>query len=328
MFSRAPFSLLGSLARTHLVIPYYHMVSDEQVPHVAHLYRFKTTAQFNDDLDFLLNTYTPITLSDLLAWAKAGRSIPDRAFLLTFDDGFREMSDIVAPILQKKGISATFFVNSAFLDNRELCHVNKASLIVEHLKRHGSPALEQTLSTLVRASTGAGDDIPSRVLSIDYRHRRLLDEIATVIGLDFSEYLSTYQPYLTSAQIHHLIAQGFTVGAHSIDHPEYLSLSLDEQLHQTIESVTLIRETFRLSYGVFAFPFSDHNISREFFARLSHSSVDLSFGTAGLLDDSTPKHFQRFSLEKPLGTAQRIVAFHHVRRLRHLITKTSAVVRG
>ena len=41
-----------------------------------------------------------------------------RCLHLTFDDGFRELHDVVAPILLRKGIPATFFVNSAFIDNK------------------------------------------------------------------------------------------------------------------------------------------------------------------------------------------------------------------
>jgi peptidoglycan/xylan/chitin deacetylase (PgdA/CDA1 family) len=325
--SRSPFAWLGALARTGLIIPYYHMVSDADVAHVRHLYRYKTPRQFSDDIDFLLKTRVPITLDQLLTCARTGRPLPARAFMLTFDDGFREMSDVVAPILLQKGLSATFFVNTAFLDNTRLCHVNQASLIVEHLRRRRSSALEQQVGAVLGVDPRE-PDIASRVLGIPYTRRRLLDEIADVVGIDLAAYLRTKAPYLSSAQVIGLLRQGFSIGAHSIDHPEYLSLSLDDQLDQTIESVTRVREMFGLDYGVFAFPFSDHGISAEFFARLSRTSVvDLTFGTAGLMDDSAPRHLQRFSLEKPLAAAERIVAFQQMRRLRHLMTGTPVVVR-
>ena len=108
----------------------------------------------------------------------------------------------------------------------------------------------------------------------------------------------------------------------------YSSLTVDDQLYQTVESVRCVREMFDLDYGVFAFPFSDHGISREFFTRLSHAGlVDASFGTAGLLDDSVPNHLQRFSLEKPLAKAERIVPFQHARKVWRLLTRRPVVAR-
>jgi peptidoglycan/xylan/chitin deacetylase (PgdA/CDA1 family) len=142
------------------------------------------------------------------------------------------------------------------------------------------------------------------------------------MNLDFGDYLLANRPYLASEQINRLIDKGFAIGAHSIDHPVYSSLSLEDQLHQTIESVRRVREIFHLRYGAFAFPFSDHNISKAFFAKLSNSGfVDLSFGTAGLVDDDVPNHLQRFSLEKPAVSASRILRFQHVRKLEKILTR-------
>ena len=330
IFSRIPFSVsvLSRLTRTKLLIPYYHVVSDEPVAHIKHLYKYKTIREFTDDLDFLLRNYSPIGLREVLSSIKTDRPPAERVFLLTFDDGYREMSHTVAPILLKKGIPATFFVNSAFIDNRELCYLNKASLIVARFRQISSSRLARELATIFHADDAGFDAIESQIVSVEYQRRDLLDQIADIMNLDFNDYLSESEPYLTANQITDLIQNGFTIGAHSVDHPLYSSLTLEDQLYQTVESVRCVREMFHLDYGVFAFPFSDHGISRKFFARLSHSGlVDASFGTAGLIDDSVPNHLQRFSLEKPIDTAERIVTFQHARKLRRLITRMPVVVR-
>jgi len=238
------------------------------------------------------------------------------------------MSDTVAPILLKRGIPATFFVNSAFIDNRELCYLNKASLLVARFRQTSSPRLAREVAAICHSDDAGFDAIESAILSVRYQQRDLLDQVANVLNLDFTGYLATSEPYLTARQIADLSQNGFTIGAHSVDHPPYSSLTVEDQLYQTVESVRCVREMFDLDYGVFAFPFSDHGISREFFARLSRRGlVDASFGTAGLVDDSVPNHWQRFSLEKPLDTAERIVTFQHARKLRRIITRMPVVVR-
>ena len=52
---------------------------------------------------------------------------------LSFDDGLREIANEIAPLCRQVGVPATFFVNSASLDNRFLCFRNKASLLIEKL---------------------------------------------------------------------------------------------------------------------------------------------------------------------------------------------------
>src|SRR2546427_8484513 len=60
ILARSPLSLLRRLTGTNLIIPYYHIVSDEEILHVKHLYQYKTTTEFKEDLDFLLKNYLPV----------------------------------------------------------------------------------------------------------------------------------------------------------------------------------------------------------------------------------------------------------------------------
>jgi peptidoglycan/xylan/chitin deacetylase (PgdA/CDA1 family) len=280
------------------------------------LYAYKSVSDFAADLEFLLKHYSPITLADLVDHVRVGRRLPRRSILLTFDDGFREMSDTVAPLLTAKGVSATFFVNSAFIDNRQMCYLNKASLVIDELARRQQRSLNHSVAAVLRCNGINDADSRAGILSLTYGQRHVVDELGRVAGVDFDEYLAETRPYLTSGQIAGLIRNGFGIGAHSVDHPLYSAMSLDEQLGQTVASLASIRQAFGLDYGAFAFPHSDRHVSRCFFERLSETELlDLSFGTSGMVDDSVPTHFQRFSLEAPLEAAERIVAFQLARRL-------------
>ena len=328
LLSGMPPTLFSVIARARLVIPYYHMVSDQDLWHIKHLYGYKSVRQFTDDLEFLLRYYAPIALPDLLDHVKRGRSLPSRAMLLTFDDGFREMHDVVAPILLAKGVSATFFVNSQFIDNAEACYLNKASLLIEHVRKMRSRSMNALLAKLLERHQVFADDVEIGIGSITYLQRGALDELVTAAELDVAGYLSRTRPYLTSAAIQGLIDRGFHIGAHSIDHPLYAALPLDDQISQTITSVTTMRTRFDLPYGVFAFPHSDRGVSQEYFRRVAATGlVDLSFGTGGMLGDSVRWNLQRFSLEKPLEPAPRILAYHHARRLGKMLARRGTVTR-
>ncbi len=323
-----PLSIIKKSLQLNPIIPYYHMVSDDEILHVKHLYEYKNVDQFRNDIEFLLKNFSPINLNDVLDYLKTGNSFPNNAFLLTFDDGFREMHDVVAPFLKKKGVPAIFFCNSAFIDNKNLCFQHKASILIEHLQKNRNPNLEHKIKGILKKNKIDSPNIKAAILSATYKQKDIADQIGQLLGIDFNEYLSKHKPYLTIEQIETLIKDGFSIGAHSIDHPLYSVLELDDQLYQTVESLKFIKDKFSLEYGAFAFPHSDKDVSMKFYQELYRTDlVDISFGTSGMIEDSFPKNLQRFSLEKPLMPAKKIIAFQAIRSLYRSATGRGRIVR-
>lgn len=228
--------------------------------------------QFKADLDYFLKYYEPISLHDLIAIKNGEKELKKNSFHITFDDGLSEFYHVAAPILKEKGIPATVFLNSDFIDNQNLFYRFKVSLLIEEIYANG----------LLDAPMGDMEAI---------------DELAKENGIDFDNYLKKEQPYLNSTQIKELIVQGFTFGAHSKNHPLYSSLSLDDQLQQTKESIKWVTSQFELAYKAFSFPFTDDGVSKEFFDEIKNE-VDITFGCAGLKKQTIPFHFQRLGMEK------------------------------
>lgn len=309
MLSIVPYSVLKRLAGIDLILPFYHMVSDEDLLHVKQLFPYPNITEFRDDMDFFLRNYSPISLIDLLDSLKGNRSLPKKSFLLTFDDGFREMHDIVSPVLKEKGIPATFFLATDFLDNKRLFYRHKASILIEHFQRSSELSHLDTIRGLFLRNRIEFAGFKATVLSVDYQRRYILDEIASVLNIDFNDYLVKHQPYLNSGQVKQLIQDGFTIGAHSLDHPMYASLSLKDQLYQTTESIRVLRERFSLDYSAFAFPFTDYGVSKKYFEKIFDGRVvDISFGTFGMVADIYPNSLQRFGMDKTSIPAKKLVA--------------------
>jgi peptidoglycan/xylan/chitin deacetylase (PgdA/CDA1 family) len=315
LVNMVPFPLMKRIGSCEPIILYYHVVNDEKLPHICQLYRYKTKRQFVDDLDFLLKQYSPIGLSDVIHSVRGDSRLPENCFLMTFDDGLREIYDVIAPILSEKGIPATFFISTAFLDNRELCYQHKASLLVEKIQEGISSGTERAIKGILSKIGISFYHLAEGVLKVDYGHREALERIGDVLLFDFKGYLVEKQPYLTSGQVNGLMERGFTIGAHSIDHPYYSALTLDVQLEQTIGSVKKMREIFGLDYGAFAFPHNDTGVSMEFFKKIRASGlVDVTFGTGGMVDVGFPNHRQRVSLERPVLPAKELLSWHYARK--------------
>ena len=302
----------------NLTAPYYHLVSDELPNHIKYLYKFRTINQFINDLDFYLKNYNIVDLHQVIDYVKVGKPLPINPLFLSFDDGFREVYDIIVPILYSKGVPATFFVTKQFIDNKELFYRNKASLLLSHIDEN--PLLLKEISNFLEGLSIPTSNVSSHILSIDYNSRAILDNIAAHIELDFQCYLNTQSPYLTSSQIKVIIEKGFTIGSHSVDHPKYNLLSLSEQVEQTRLGMEYVQHQFNLTYKAFAFPFNDNRISTRFYKTMKNENIiDISFGSSGIVGDVAMNNLQRCSFDNMQQTASEIMCQYYVEKQNRLL---------
>lgn len=294
-----PLSVLQQ--NNQLLLPYQHLVSTQILPYVSNLYPYKATQQFTRDVEYLATHFTPVTLQDVINAKKNGQALPKRAFLFSFDDGFKEVAEIIAPILHRKGIPAVFFLNNAFLDNKEMFYRFMISMMAERLKQRklSNAELEQVAHILGENALDNAN-VSTAIRKITYRSRYLVNEVGAVMGVS-PEDIRGYRPFMTLDEVTTLVKQGFAIGGHSIDHPYYKELTLEEQLHQTLTSVNFLTARFNLDYRVFAFPHTDEGVSRKFFETLLQGpdQLDLIFGTANHKQDISSRILHRFNCERP-----------------------------
>jgi peptidoglycan/xylan/chitin deacetylase (PgdA/CDA1 family) len=315
--AQLPVGWLRPLAGVQLVVPYYHMVSDVPVPHVSHLYRFRSTAEFQADVEYLLRHFEPVSLADIVDAVKGRRTLDRPCFHLTFDDGFREMHEIVAPILQRAGAPATFFLNTRFLDGGGLAHHNELSVLLDRMAAGGSnvsPATLRRLESLLPPAENGDHTMKARMLSLRYSQKAVVRSLAEVLAVDLGQYVLKTQPYLTSEQVEDMLRKGFQIGGHSHDHPFYADLPLEQQLAQTRTSMQLLHAHFGMSLRAFAFPHNDDGVGEEFFAAaVAEGLFDVSFGTGGLVRHFHGQNIERVRMEKTSAPAGQILARQFVR---------------
>ncbi|MFZ4455010.1 MAG: polysaccharide deacetylase family protein [Bacteroidales bacterium] len=306
-----PLSWILALTRQNVVHPFYHTVSDRELPHIKHLYQIRDTATFERDLDFLLAHFEPISVNDYISLLEYKKSFKKPVFVLSFDDGLREFHDTVAPILLRKGIPAICFVNSGFIDNKALFYRYKVSLLIGKLmqQKHSS-AQDQAVRNWFAELNLPSDRFAQSLLAISYDQRAELDKLADILGVDFDAFLRDQQPYLTTNQIVDLQQKGFSFGAHSIDHPRYAEIDLTEQIRQTTVSVEAVSSAFGTPKRLFSFPFSDDRVGHLFFDTIFASKspiADFTFGCSGLKHDSVNRNIQRIPIEIGNHTAQEVI---------------------
>lgn len=102
--------------RVAIPILLYHAVADRPSDFIAPY--TATPAAFGRHLDVLAATgATTLTVSALLAALTQG-TLPERAVLVTFDDGYRDTLTVAAPALAQRGMAATTYVTTGVVGGR------------------------------------------------------------------------------------------------------------------------------------------------------------------------------------------------------------------
>jgi peptidoglycan/xylan/chitin deacetylase (PgdA/CDA1 family) len=296
-----PLKLIRGITGMRDIFPFYHAVSDEDLPHLKHLYTVKTQKRFIMDLDYFLSRYEPVSMSDWYEFSLGRKKLNKPAMVLSFDDGLRQVNDVIVPILTSKGVPATFFINPSFVDNKKLFYKYKASLIIDRLEKHGYPvSLLEVISSRLDVSFKNKDSLKRALLNVNHQDKDFLKTMAELVEVDFKTFLRIRKPYLSTKQILKIKKQGFGIGSHSMNHPLFSLLSHEEQLQELKESLKWLNKKLKPEYKYFAFPFTDEGVDSIFFDRIfswKKPLVDMSFGTAGLKRDPYPFHFQRIPMD-------------------------------
>ncbi len=137
----------GTLRRITVPILMYHYISVP--PENADIYRLDlsvTPDNFREQMRYLAESgYNVIGLGDLNLALRWGAPLPANPVVLTFDDGYADAYEYAFPILREFGLTGTFFVITARLDEGHPAYITwnqaeemaRAGMSIEsHTKDH------------------------------------------------------------------------------------------------------------------------------------------------------------------------------------------------
>ncbi len=291
------------------IYPYYHLISNNDLPHINHLYPYKGVSQFEKDLDFLLANYKPQDPANVLRGEEE-----KNAFLLTFDDGLSQIFKVVYPILKKKGVRAIFFVNPAYVDNHQLFYKHAISIILDFFSQN--KVSDEQVSKIAALLNTENDKnvIKHRIATLDYVNRNNAHLIlGDVLNFDIEAYLRKSPPYLTTEQIIEMHNNGFYFGGHTMTHPPLNQIAFEQQFQEIVASINWLHTNFNIDYATFAFPFSDKTASSKLInALFDYNPNMVLFGNSGLKKDIDPRIIQRFSIENPKKNIAKVIVTEHL----------------
>ena len=236
-------------ARGKLPIFIYHRVIPAADPLLPGL---TDAATFERQMSLVAAEFNVLPLSEACERLRRG-ALPARALCITFDDGYADNEQIALPILQRFGLSATFFVATGFSAGGIMFN----DAIIEAVRHAGSG--RHDLSDIAIGELVL-DDIASRQAAIDriiarVKHRPL-DEREALVARVVEVLAAPTRPTLMMgpAQIRALHRAGMEIGAHTVRHPILRSIPDADARCEIVESRKTLEDITGSPVTLFAYP--------------------------------------------------------------------------
>jgi peptidoglycan/xylan/chitin deacetylase (PgdA/CDA1 family) len=237
-----------------LLIVNYHYIGDTEFPFPG--IHPLSPQVFRRQLEALADSFEFVGEADLLSAVAGETDLPEKACLLTFDDGLREQYTQAVPILDEFRVSAIFFVPGLPFDQDRPLTVHKIHWLRSQMR---GAVFHECLSAVCRElglmervqvaqkDTGGKyywDDSETRkakyllnVLLSERERAQVVDAMESRVDLDGHDYFE--QLYLTREQLKELDDR-FAVGTHGYSHCALASMNKSGIGHDISRSLAVL----------------------------------------------------------------------------------------
>ena len=300
--------------KSEVTIVMYHYVRDlknSRYPNIKGL----DIKKFKKQIKFFKENYNFVRIEDLIEYYKnpKEKELPEKAILLTFDDGYKDHYTYVLPVLLENNIQGSFYIPTKCFQDKKVLDVNKIHFILESCIDEEEKILKEMEEYLKKNKDSrvslSYDDyfkeyaVDSRfdkkevifikrmlqvVLPEDYR-KKLVDilfkkYVCTIGDKIISERAFWEELYLTPEQIRMMEKLGMHIGFHSHDHVWLNSLSKEEQEFQIKSSIDYFKEIgVKTEKMTLSYPYGGYN--EESVELIKKYEIPLAFTTKVAIAD-------------------------------------------
>jgi len=204
-------------------------------------------------------------------------TLPARAACITFDDGYADNYSVALPVLQRHGLTASFFVATGFLNGGRMWN----DTIAEAIRLTDKPWLDLSGIGLAQYPMGTWEDRRSALASIIGKIKyqpvaqrvELTGRLADAAGVRLPSNLM-----MTSEEVMALRHAGMCIGAHTVSHPILAGLPDDEARGEIEESRASLEQILDERVTLFAYP--NGKLDEDYSARTVQIVKGLGFDAA------------------------------------------------
>ncbi len=231
-----------------LLVLHYHQVLAQADPLRPDVF---TAAEFAVHLGALAEAFSVVPLGEGVEMLRSSK-LPRRAVAISFDDGYADNFSVALPVLQRHGLTATFFVATGYLDGG--CMFN--DLVIEACRFAPRGRWQVELPGL--DSLGI-DSTASRVAALDQIIRAikyLEPAVRESHALRLLAGVGQPPPELmmTSEQLRSLQLAGMEIGGHTHSHPILARLDSADALREICQGRSVLQDILGYPPALFAYP--------------------------------------------------------------------------
>ena len=211
---------------------------------------------FESQIRYFCRNFEILSLEQLVRDLQQGRSLPKKAAVITFDDGYRDNYVYAFPILRKYAVPPTFFLTTSYIGGSKLFWWDKVGYLVHHttaarleVEELGRYALESEFDRR-RATLMVVEKL---YLFPEERKNGLLEKLADVCGVDIPGDLGS-QLILSWEEVEEMSLDGVQFGAHSVTHPNLTNLPPEQAKWEICQSKEDIEKRLRKKVDFFSYP--------------------------------------------------------------------------
>ena len=263
-----------------LYISMYHYIRDlkhSRYPKIKGLDK----CLFRQQIEFMKKNFNIVSMEQVIDAIERKSDLPERALLLTFDDGYIDNYTFAFPILEEFKVQGSFFIPGKTFAKHQLLDVNKIHYILANADIH---KLIEDVKKEMDYYRGQEYDYPStEELFIEYGKasrfddketifiKRMLQTVLperlrnTIASNLFEKYVGVsesqlaYELYMTEEQIRTMKRNGMFIGVHGYDHYWLAQLSVEQMKQDISLALDTLDEFIDKKHWVMNYPYGDYS---------------------------------------------------------------------
>lgn len=241
------------ITKSQVAILMYHRVSPKIDPWSL---RSLSPQSFETQIKYFSKNYEILSLDRLIEYIVQGEPFPEKAVVMTFDDGYKDNYRYAYPILKRYNIPATIFLTTGHIGTGSLFWWDKVSYCIQqtsldkiNLKGFGSFSLrsEKEKYRAKSALLEGLKKLPGKKKDL------LIDELRAISGEEIPDDLGE-NLILSWDEIKEMSCDGIAFGAHTVNHPIIKNLPFDQAKWEIIQSKKDIEKMIGNPVTAFSYP--------------------------------------------------------------------------
>lgn len=235
-------NLRSALVRDLRVLAYHRVLADFDESSFAFDPELvsATEVEFDWQMAYVARRFRPVTCAQVAEALDGGAALPERAVMVTFDDGFRDNHDVAFPVLRRHGVPAVFFVSTGYIGSDSTFWFDRVVHVLLRTAQKQLPiaALDLTIEPGETPAQRRAD--AERLLRVlkrlpDALRLKVLQELEHAACLSPSVADRMQSAVMTWDEVREMARAGMEFGSHSESHPILATLDDAAQLQRELE---------------------------------------------------------------------------------------------